>query len=63
LEKQFKIITVCAAAGSGHPYIAQSDIQAYIERKQKQSKNTKPSSAAVRALQQWPWVPKTKQLS
>ncbi len=31
LERQFKIITVCAAVGSGHPFVSQSDIKAYID--------------------------------
>jgi hypothetical protein len=39
LEKQFKKITVCAAVGSGHPYISQSDIQTNIEQTQIQSNN------------------------
>jgi hypothetical protein len=30
LEKQFKIITVCTAVGSGHPYVSESDVKAYV---------------------------------
>jgi hypothetical protein len=37
LEKQFKVITVCAAVGSGHPYVSESDVKAYINRIQNES--------------------------
>ena len=62
LEKQFKKINACASVGSGHPFISQSDTQAYIERKEKQSTNstseedlgTGPNlNAMTTALHQW----------
>jgi hypothetical protein len=31
LERRFKNITVCTIVGSGHPFVAQLDIKAYIE--------------------------------
>jgi len=36
IEQNFKIITVCAAVGSGHPIVTKSELNKVLEREQNQ---------------------------
>jgi hypothetical protein len=55
LERQFKIITVCAAVGSGHPFVSQLDIKAHIDHQQKLGNSLQISniSEIIEQLSSW----------
>jgi hypothetical protein len=38
MEQNFKVITVCAAVGSGHPIVTESEVNKVMEHRQNQGK-------------------------
>jgi hypothetical protein len=52
LEKQFKIITVCTAVGSGHPCVSESAVKAYVSRIQNDS-NSDHIASVESSLELW----------
>jgi hypothetical protein len=46
MEQNFKIITVCAAVGSGHPMVTKSELNKVLERQQNQETKTPMMTSA-----------------